>query len=111
MIDTKNLRFIKLTSDTTFKYLYKDEESREWINNIIKQKFNLDLNDYKIVDNELNTGNRIKDYRLDLKLEKDNSVVIIEMNQDYYDFLDEKNYQYFAVNRIGFIGDSGLCTG
>lgn len=105
--DTKQkLRFIKLSSDTTFKYLYKDESTRCWINNIIKQKFNLDLNEYTLVDNELNTGNRLKDYRLDLKLEKGNTVVIIEMNQDYYDFLDVKNYQYLyrvAGNRF----DSG----
>ena len=37
MIETKELRFIKLTSDTTFKYLYKDDSTRQWINNIIKQ--------------------------------------------------------------------------
>ena len=90
----ENLRFIRLTADTTFKYLYKDEDTRGWINNIIKQKFNIDLEGYKLIDNELNTGNKIKDYRLDLCLEKDGLVVIIEMNQDYYDFLESKNYQY-----------------
>lgn len=103
MQEVKDLRFIKLSSDTTFKYLYKDEEGRKWINNIIKQKFNLDLEEYLLVDIELNTGNRLKDYRLDLKLEKDNCVVIIEMNQDYYDFLEVKNYQYLyriAGNRF-----------
>ena len=90
----ENLRFIRLTADSTFKYLYKDLETRGWLNNIIKQKFNIDLNNYKLIDNELNTGNKIKDYRLDLCLEKDNTVVIIEMNQDYYDFLMSKDYQY-----------------
>ena len=93
MVEEK-LRFIRLTADTTFKYLYKNKDTRDWINNIIKQKFNIDLEDYELVDNELNTGNKIKDYRLDLCLKKDDLVVIIEMNQDYYDFLESKNYQY-----------------
>ena len=90
----EGLRFISLCSDTTFKYLYKNEKTRKWFNYLIKEKFNLDLNDYILVDNELNTGNDIKDYRLDLKLEKGNNIVIIEMNQTYYNFLDNKNYQY-----------------
>ena len=90
----EGLKFISLCSDTTFKYLYKNEKTRKWFNYLIKEKFNLDLNDYILVDNELNTGNDIKDYRLDLKLEKGNNIVIIEMNQTYYNFLDNKNYQY-----------------
>ena len=73
----EDLRFIRLTADTTFKYLYKNEETRDWINNIIKQKFNIDLEDYELVDNELNTGNMIKDYRLDLCLKKNDLVVVI----------------------------------
>ena len=96
-------RFISLCSDTTFKYLYKNEKTRKWLNAIIKEKFNLDLEGFKLRDNELNTGNIIKDYRMDLILEKDNTVVIIEMNQDYYDFLQVKNYSYLyrtAGNRF-----------
>jgi len=34
-----NIRFIELTSDTTFKYLYKNEKTRAWFNHIIKEKF------------------------------------------------------------------------
>ena len=90
----KDLRFISLCSDTAFKYLYKNNETRKWLNYIIKEKFNLDLTGFNLKDNELNTGNLIKDYRLDLTLEKDNKVIIIEMNQDYYDFLQVKNYSY-----------------
>lgn len=70
------------------------KKTREWLNDIIKSKFNLDLSDYILVDNELNTGNYIKDYRMDLTLEKDNTIVIIEINKDYYDFLQVKNYSY-----------------
>lgn len=90
----KELRFISLGMDTTFKYLYKSEKTRPWFNHIIKEKFGLDLSDYVLVDNELNTGNKIKDYRLDLNLQKKNTVVIIEMNNSYYQFLETKSYQY-----------------
>lgn len=93
-LQNSGLRFISLCSDTAFKYLYKNEETRSWLNFIIKEKFNLDLTGFTLKDNELNTGNNIKDYRLDLVLEKDDSVIIIEMNQDYYDFLQVKNYGY-----------------
>ncbi len=93
---TKNeeLRFISLCSDTTFKYLYKNPDTRSWIHRLIQGKFNLNLDGYSLVDTELNTGNHVKDYRLDLRLEKEDVIVIIEMNQNYYDFLEVKNYQY-----------------
>ena len=93
-LEKEKIRFISLCSNTTFKYLYKNMDTREWLNYIIKEKFNLDLTGFTLKDNELNTGNRIKDYRLDLVLEKDDVVIIIEMNQDYYDFLQIKNYGY-----------------
>ena len=87
-------KFISLCSDTTFKYLYKNIKTRSWLNNIIKELFGLDLEGYQLIDNEYNTGNKTKDYRLDLILEKDNNIVIIEMNNNYYKFLTNKNYQY-----------------
>jgi len=88
-----DIRFIELTSDTTFKYLYKNEKTIAWFNRIIKEKFNIDLTNYKIIDNELNTGNKIKDYRLDIILENEDNIVIIEMNRNYYNYLEKKNYQ------------------
>jgi len=36
-----------------------------------------------LVDNEDNTGNHVKDYRMDLVLKKDNNFIIIEMNNEY----------------------------
>ena len=87
-------KFISLCSDTTFKYLYKNIKTRSWLNNIIKELFGLNLEGYQLIDNEYNTGNKTKDYRLDLILEKDNNIVIIEMNNNYYKFLTNKNYQY-----------------
>ena len=34
-----DIRFMELTSDTTFKYLYKNEKTRAWFSHIIKEKF------------------------------------------------------------------------
>ena len=48
------LRFISLGADTTFKYLYKNERTRPWIDHIIKEKFGLDLSEYELVDNATN---------------------------------------------------------
>ena len=90
----KDLRFIELCSDSAFKYLYKNQETRNWFHKIIKDKFNLDLNQFTLIDNELNTGNNLKDYRLDLNLRKEDTVTILEMNSSYYHFLETKNYQY-----------------
>ena len=104
--ETKEPRFIKLIYDTTLKYFYKNEKYRPWFDNIIKKKFGIDLTGYEIVDNELNTGNIRKDYRLDIRLKKDDVNVIIEANSDYYKFLDNKNYQYL-YRVAGNMYDSG----
>lgn len=69
-MENKKETFVSLCSDTTFKYLLKKEETRNWIFEIIKSKTNIDLNEFKMIDNELNTGNSIKDYRMDLVFEK-----------------------------------------
>lgn len=70
----------KIIHDTVFKYLFKSQEYRSWFLEIIKLKTGIDLSEYKLIDNELNTGTIIKDYRLDLLLEKDDINVIIEIN-------------------------------
>ena len=92
--EQKKDNFVSLLSDTTFKYLFKNENTREWLVNIIKEAFFLDISNYYLVDNESNTGNKVKNYRYDLKLSDGKNTVIIEMNQDYYDFLESKNHQY-----------------
>lgn len=98
--------FISLLSDTTFKYLYKNIKTRSWLENIIKGKFDFDISNYELIDNEINTGNNVKDYRLDLKLKKDKTIVIIEMNSTYYNFLEAKNYQYL-YREAGSVYDVG----
>ena len=86
--------FVSLVSDTTFKYLFKNEDTRKFLEEIILGKTDIDLTGYILVDNEENSGNKIKDYRMDLVLKKDNSIVIIEMNSEYSDAIEIKGRQY-----------------
>ncbi len=76
-------KFISLLSDTTFKHFFKIEDYKEFFNTIIKPIINMDINDFKLYDTELNSGNEKRDYRLDILLVSDlvDIIISIEMNQ------------------------------
>lgn len=77
-------RFIKLVSDTTFKYMWKKRKTKKWFVDIIKDKTDIDLNNYYIIDNEFNTGDILKDSWTDITLTDGiNKVVIVEMQNKY----------------------------
>ena len=61
-----NNNFISILSDTTMKYLMKEERTRNIYLELFSHIIGIDLSNYKIIDNELNSGNKRKDYRLDL---------------------------------------------
>ncbi len=86
--------FVSLVSDTTFKYMFKNEKTRDWFIDIIKDKTGIDLKEYHLVDNEMNTGNFLKDYRSDLVLSNNKDCVIIEMNSSYSEAVEIKGRQY-----------------
>ena len=83
-----------MCSDTTFKYLIKNEETKKWFFEIINKKLNIDLNDYELIDNEDNSGNDVKDYRMDVVFKKGNTIVIIEMTNGSSKSNYIKSYQY-----------------
>jgi hypothetical protein len=87
-------RNINLVSDTTFKYLLKNDRIKKWLYEIIKSKTEIDLTNYKLVDNELNTGNKIKDYRMDIVFELGDTKILIEMNNGNRVSQTIKGYQY-----------------
>ena len=93
---------ISLVSDTTFKYLMKNEKSKKWLLEIISKKTGIDLSDYSLIDNELNTGGKLKDYRMDLIFKKYDDIVIIEMNNgNISQSLKGRYYLYRAAgNRL-----------
>jgi len=86
-------RFISLASDTTIKYLYKNDIGKEWLNGIIKDLINIDLTGYQEIGNEFTGGNPdMKSMRLDFLLEKGSDVVIIEVQNSKQN--SDKNYFY-----------------
>lgn len=99
-----NIRFVSPLYDTTFKYLWKKETSRDWFIKLIKLIAHIDLNDYELYDPELNSGNEIKDYKLDiLFIKKDEKEHInIEMYKDYKPMNNLKSAQY----SFRILGDS-----
>ena len=77
-------KFIKLVGDTTFKYMWKKKKTKKWFVEIIKDKTGIDLTNYYITDNEINTGDILKDSRTDITLTDGvNKVVIVEMQNRY----------------------------
>ena len=82
-MEQEEKKFISLLSDTTFKHFFKIEDYKEFFNTIIKPIINMDINDFKLYDPELNSGNEKRDYRLDILLVSDlvDIVISIEMNK------------------------------
>ena len=93
-MSTKEIFFLSPSKDIVFKYLFKKKEYRKWLEEIILDQTGIDLDGYKLIDNEKNSGSKYKDYRLDLLFEKDNDLVVVEMNTSNSKSNLYKNYSY-----------------
>ena len=94
-------RFISLLADTTAKALLKDKRYSWFYEDIIRFKTGIDLTIHKLVDPEMNTGNKIKDYRADLIYEKGKQIINLELNQFVYKYTLTKNL-YYALRLAGY---------
>lgn len=90
----KEKKFISLMSDSVFKYMFKNERFHSFFRRVIKYAVDVDIEGYTLYDNELNSGNKIKDYRLDILLKKGNDLISIEMNKDPSTSTLIKNHSY-----------------
>ena len=90
----KTPRFISLMSDTTAKALVKDDHYKWFYEDFIKFATGIDLKPYTAIDNELNTGNKVKDYRADTIFLNKNRLVNLEFNQDVHVHTIIKNIRY-----------------
>ena len=99
-------RFISLMADTTAKALIKDYNYRWFYEDIIRFLTGIDLRRYTAIDNELNTGNKVKDYKADTIFLKRNTLINIEFNQFVYSHTIIKNIRY-ALRMVG----NGLLEG
>ncbi len=75
-----NNNFISILSDTTMKYLMKEERTRNIYLELFSHIIGIDLSNYKIIGNELNIDNMKEDYRLDL-LEEGNLILNVAINK------------------------------
>ena len=87
-------RFISLMADTTAKALVKDGHYKWFYEDFIKFATGIDLKTYTAIDNELNTGNKVKDYRADTIFLNKNRLVNLEFNQDVHVHTMIKNIKY-----------------
>ena len=87
-------RFISLMSDTTAKALIKDYHYKWFYEGFIKFSTGINLKTYTAIDNELNTGNIVKDYRADTIFINKNHLVNLEFNKFVYDYTMIKNIRY-----------------
>ena len=87
-------RFISLMADTTAKALVKDDHYKWFYEDFIKFATGIDLKPYTAIDNELNTGNKVKDYRADTIFLNKNNLVNLEFNQFVYAHTMIKNIKY-----------------
>ena len=94
MENNENDNFVRLLADSTFKYMFKDY--RDFFKKVIKSTTNVDISEYELYNNEINSGNIARDYRLDILLKKDNDFIIIEMNKnaDKRTLLKARKYLY-----------------
>ena len=87
-------RFISLMSDTTAKALIKDDNYRWFYEAIIMFITGIDLKGYQLMDPELNTGNKGKDYRLDLIFNNNTNLFNLELNRFVYPHTFIKSLKY-----------------
>ena len=87
-------RFISLMADTTAKALVKDDHYKWFYEDFIKFATGIDLKTYTAIDNELNTGNKVKGYRADTIFLNKNRLVNLEFNQDVHVHTMIKNIKY-----------------
>ena len=97
-------RFISLMADTTAKALVKDDHYKWFYEDFIKFATGIDLKNYIAIDNELNTGNKVKDYRADTIFLNKNKLVNLEFNQFVHTHTMIKNIKYaFRMAGNGYL--------
>ena len=99
-------KYIPLINDVLFKYLFLNDITRNFFVKVIKHYTGVDLSNLKLIRNEINTGKKNKDRRLDILLEDSTNHIIynVEMNNSNEKFFIRRNNRYInllalAVNK------------
>ena len=100
--------------DTSFKYLFKNK-SVNLLKGLVKYISGIDITNYYLYDNEINSGNNSKDMRMDIILVEnpnkpyDGDCINIELYKNYHentDLLKSKYYLYTLIAQRLKSGDS-----
>ena len=96
MIFINKNKFYSLSSDTTFKYLFKNPKTRFFFNELIYYYTSLDISEFNLIDNELSTGNKYVNYRIDtLLINKNEDIIInVELNREHEEYTELRNRRY-----------------
>ena len=92
----EEVKFYSLMSDTTFKYLFKNPKTRFFFQDIILKYTGIDVRDFELLDNELNSGNQYVNYRVDsILVNKDKSIILnVELNRKHDEYTERRNRRY-----------------
>ena len=88
------IKFYSLLTDSTLKHFLKESPYLKFFSDLIEAETGYSLMDYTFHDQELNSGNKRKDFRLDILLKKQDHAIIIEANTSYEERTRRKNYSY-----------------
>ncbi len=90
-----------MLSDTTFKYLFKNNEYRKFFNYLIKSVTDIDISDFKLYDAELNSGEDIKHkYVVQINFNKKKHPFIGKASYVIMDELTKKEIKDFKIYDI-----------
>ena len=91
-----NNKFFSLARDITFKYLFMNNKTKFFFNDLIEYYTGLDISKFHFIQNELPKGTNYVNYRIDTLLTNDNDDIIInvEMNNSYHDYIELRNRRY-----------------
>lgn len=100
------VKFISLLSDSTIKYLWKNNSTKNWFNEIILDKTGVDLSNYVLVNGDYNSGSNVKDFYTDLTFSDGKNSLINEINRNYSEAGEIKGRRYL-FRRAGNSFNSG----
>ena len=90
------IKFFYLSNDTTFKYLFNNNKTRSFFDELISYYTHLDISKFHFMNNEESSGNNYVSYKLDsLLTNEDNNIIVnVELNREYKDFTELRNRRY-----------------
>ncbi len=92
----EEIKFFSLMSDTTFKYLFKNQKTRFFFDDLILYYTGIDISEFDLIDNEISSGNQLVSYQLDTLLvnKKKDFIINIELNRENEDYTELRNRRY-----------------